>query len=218
MPMPAQRHNLRLSRKRLVDILVEKGITDKAVLKVLLEVPRHSFVPDALYAQAYEDTPLPIGYGQTISQPFVVALMTQALEVRAGMRVLEIGTGSGYQAAVLAAMGCKVFTVERIRELHQAANTLFQALGLRNIHTCRDDGTLGLPEAAPFDRILVTAGGPSVPEPLLGQLEDPGILVIPVGKLKRQQRLLRVRQENGKHYTEDLGGVIFVDLVGQHAW
>ena len=218
MPMPAHRHDLRLSRKRLVEHLAAKGITDTAVLRAMHSVPRHRFVPDALYAQAYEDTPLPIGYGQTISQPFVVALMTQELELQPGMRVLEIGTGSGYQAAVLAAMGCRVYTVERIRELYHAANALFQGLGLRNIHTCRDDGTLGMPATAPFDRILVTAGGPQVPEPLVAQLDDPGILLIPVGTRKREQRLLRVRIEGGRRQTEDLGGVVFVDLVGHHGW
>lgn len=199
-------------------LIAEKGVRDAAVLAAMRAVPRHLFVQEALRAQAYEDRSLPIGHGQTISQPYIVALMTQALEVGPGMRVLEIGTGSGYQAAVLAAMGCKVYTVERIRELHQAAAALLSQMGLRHIHMKREDGTLGMPEAAPFDRIIVTAGGPEVPEPLVRQLDDPGILVIPVGKRRREQRLLRVRAQGGAVTAEQLEKVVFVDLIGDHGW
>ncbi len=145
--------------------LQARGISDPAVLQAMSIVPRHLFVQEALRVQAYEDTPLPIGYGQTISQPYIVALMSQLLEVEQGMRVLEIGTGSGYQAAVLASMGCTVFTVERMRELYQNTAVLLQQLGLRGIYMQRRDGTLGMPEAAPFDRIIVTAGGPEIPNP-----------------------------------------------------
>lgn len=209
-------------RERMVDKvearLRAQGIDGGAVLAAMRTVPRHLFVQEALRAQAYEDGPLPIGYGQTISQPYVVALMSAALGVQSGMRVLEIGTGSGYQAAVLAAMGCRVYTVERIRELYQATSALLRALGVRNVHMKREDGTLGMAEAAPFDRIIVTAGGPEVPKPLLAQLDDPGILVIPVGARKREQRLLRVHKQGGTSTVEDLGGVIFVDLVGNHGW
>lgn len=205
-------------RLRMVDKIQAMGVSDPAVLEALRKVPRHLFIQEALRAQAYEDRPLPIGHGQTISQPYIVGLMTQALEVRPGMRVLEIGTGSGYQAAVLAAMGCRVYTVERIRELYLATGALLRGLDFRTIHTKREDGTLGMPEAAPFDRIIVTAGGPEVPEPLVQQLDDPGVLIIPVGGRKREQRLLRVRREAGRTSTEDLGGVIFVDLVGNHGW
>lgn len=215
---PPQRIDPRRLRERMVKTIRAAGVDDAAVLDAMTAVPRHLFVQEALRAQAYEDSPLPIGYGQTISQPFVVALMSQELEVRPGMRVLEIGTGSGYQAAVLAAMGCKVYTVERIRELYLATGALLRQLGLRNIHTKREDGTLGMMEAAPFDRIIVTAGGPEVPEPLLRQLDDPGILLIPVGDRKREQRLLRVRRQGGNTAVEDLGGVGFVDLVGNHGW
>lgn len=208
----------RLRERMVQEQLIRRGIQDPAVLEAMRAVPRHLFVQEALRAQAYEDTPLPIGYGQTISQPYIVARMSELLETQPGMRVLEIGTGSGYQAMVLAAMGCTVFTVERIRELYTATSALLRHLKPRGIHTKRDDGTLGMPEAAPFDRIIVTAGGPEVPLPLVEQIEDRGILVIPVGGQRRAQRLLRVRKEGGTVTTEDMGGVVFVDLVGNHGW
>jgi protein-L-isoaspartate(D-aspartate) O-methyltransferase len=205
-----------------------RGIRDPAVLHAMRTVKRHLFVSDALYARAYEDAPVPIGYGQTISQPYIVALMSELLDASPGMRVLEIGTGSGYQAAVLAAMGLKVFSVERIRELHNAARELLRNMRVPNVHLKLDDGTLGVPEAAPFDRIIVTAGGPSVPPPLLEQLDDPGVLVIPVGEVNRArrlaagdrgvQRLLRVVKSAGRLTTEEKSAVSFVDLVGKYAW
>ena len=181
-------------------------------------VPRHLFVEEALRVQAYEDIRLPIGYGQTISQPSTVALMTQNLEVRPGMRVLEIGTGSGYQAAVLAVMGCRVYTVERIAELYHATRNLLQQLSLRAIYMVRGDGTLGLPAAAPFERIIVTAGGPEVPQPLLQQLAEGGILLIPVGDKPRTQPQPRGHRPAGRLLTENLGPATLVDLVGCHGW
>lgn len=208
----------RRSRQRMVQELRRSGITDEAVLQAMAGVPRHLFVEEALRVQAYEDIRLPIGYGQTISQPSTVALMTQNLEVRPGMRVLEIGTGSGYQAAVLAVMGCRVYTVERIAELYHATRNLLQQLSLRAIYMVRGDGTLGLPAAAPFERIIVTAGGPEVPQPLLQQLAEGGILLIPVGDKPRTQRLLRVHRRAGRFFTENLGPANFVDLVGSHGW
>lgn len=208
---------VRLRERMVREQLIGRGIRDMAVLEAMRRVPRHVFVQEALRARAYEDSALPIGYGQTISQPYTVARMTELLEVRAGMRVLEIGTGSGYQAMVLATMGCSVFTIERIRELYLNTGALLRQLGMRTIHMKRDDGTLGMPEAAPFDRIIVTAGGPEVPAPLVDQLEDHGVLVIPVGE-KRAQRLLRVRRNGGAVTTEDMGSVVFVDLVGNHGW
>ena len=208
----------RLRQRMVREQLQARGISDPAVLQAMSIVPRHLFVQEALRVQAYEDTPLPIGYGQTISQPYIIALMSQLLEVEHGMRVLEIGTGSGYQAAVLAAMGCTVFTVERMRELYQNTAVLLQQLGLRGIHMQRRDGTLGMPEAAPFDRIIVTAGGPEIPNPLVQQLETGGILLIPVGEKPRKQRLIRIRKEATGIHSEDLGPVIFVDLVGDHGW
>ncbi len=207
------------SRLRMVrEQLESRGITDAVVLDAMARVPRHLFVQEALRAQAYEDTSLPIGYGQTISQPYIVALMSQYLEVQKGARVLEIGTGSGYQAAVLAGMGCTVFTLERVRELHQNAVHLFRHMGLSGVHPERRDGTLGMPEAAPFDRIIVTAGGPEVPSSLVDQLDEGGILLIPVGGKRRAQRLVRVRKENGRTFREELDSVVFVDLVGSHGW
>lgn len=208
----------RLRQRMVREQIQARGIENPAVLAAMLAVPRHLFVQEALRSQSYEDSPLPIGHGQTISQPYIVARMTELLEVQPGMRVLEIGTGSGYQAAVLAAMGCTVYTVERVRELYLATQSLLRGMGIRGIHTKRDDGTLGAAEAAPFDRIIVTAGGPEVPLPLVAQLEDPGIMLIPVGTQKRAQKLLRLRKEHGKVTQEDMGNVVFVDLVGNHGW
>ena len=208
----------RRSRQRMVQELKRSGITDEAVLQAMGTVPRHLFVEEALRVQAYEDIRLPIGYGQTISQPSTVALMTQRLEARPGMRVLEIGTGSGYQAAVLAVMGCRVYTVERLAELYHVTRNLLQQLSLRAIPMVRGDGTLGLPAAAPFERIIVTAGGPEIPHPLLEQLAEGGILLIPVGDKPRTQCLLRVRRRAGRFLTENLGPANFVDLVGSHGW
>jgi protein-L-isoaspartate(D-aspartate) O-methyltransferase len=175
-------------------------------------------VEEALQAQAYEDHPLPIGHGQTISQPYIVARMTELLQVKPGMTVLEIGTGSGYQAAVLSEIGAEVYTVERVKQLYQAATRRFRDLRYYGIRTKLDDGTLGWLEKAPFDRILVTAGGPEIPEPLVDQLSDPGIMLIPVGQNKRNQILVRVIKENGQIKKENTGAVKFVELVGRHGW
>ena len=205
-------------RLRMVRELAARGITDGRVLDAMSRVPRHLFVPEGLRSRAYEDCPLPIGYGQTISQPSTVALMSQMLETSPGMRVLEVGTGSGYQAAVLAALGCTVYTVERLKELYQSARSLLQQLDLRAIHMQRSDGTLGMPAAAPFDRITVTAGGPQIPRPLLEQLAVDGIMLIPVGARPRTQRLMRIMRRQGRLCSEDLGPAVFVDLVGHHGW
>ena len=194
-------------RLRMVRELAARGITDGRVLDAMSRVPRHLFVPEGLRSRAYEDCPLPIGYGQTISQPSTVALMSQMLE-----------TGSGYQAAVLAAMGCTVYTVERLKELYQSARALLQQLDLRAIHMQRSDGTLGMPAAAPFDRIIVTAGGPQIPRPLLEQLAVDGIMLSPVGARPRTQRLMRIMRRQGRLCSEDLGPAVFVDLVGDHGW
>lgn len=206
-------------RQRMVnEQLLSRGISDPAVLDAMARTQRHLFVPEALQPRAYDDHPLPIGYGQTISQPYIVACMTQLLEATPGMSILEVGTGSGYQSAVLAAMGLNVFTVERVRELYFPAKELFRNLGLLGIRTRIADGTLGWEENAPFDRIIVTAGGPDIPSPLLEQLADPGIMVIPVGKNRREQRLVRVFKTDGAMTAKALGNVTFVDLVGDHGW
>lgn len=208
-----------ISRDRMVrEQLRARGITDEAVLTAMSKVPRHLFVAEALVGKAYGDHPLPIGHGQTISQPYIVALMSQLLDARPGMRVLEIGTGSGYQAAVLAEMGLEVYTVERLRELHSHTSGLLMRLRYRTIRLKLSDGTEGWPESGPFDRIIVTAGGPSVPRPLLEQLADPGLLAIPVGEKRRGQRLVLVRKDNGSIVQENHERVAFVDLVGSHGW
>lgn len=196
--------------------LEARGVNDPRVLAAMRKVPRHAFLDEAMYAQAYADHPVPIGYGQTISQPYIVALMSQCLEVTPGMKVLEIGTGSGYQAAVLAEIGAVVYSVERIAELHALAQNRLQAYP--NVHLKLDDGTLGWPEAAPFDRIMVTAGGPEVPEPLVRQLGDPGMMLIPVGTDRRAQKLVAAWKENGEIVMKSGAAVSFVDLVGRHGW
>lgn len=197
--------------------LQAKGIHDERVLGAMARVPRHLFVEEALQAQAYSDNALPIGFGQTISQPFSVANMSQALEVVPGVKVLEIGTGSGYQAAVLAEMGAEVYSVERVRSLYLKALDRLTRLKYFQVQLKLDDGTLGWPEYSPYDRILVTAGGPGIPEPLLHQLADKGMLVMPLGE-KGQQQLVRVRKEGRCYYKRDLGSVRFVDLVGACGW
>lgn len=208
-----------ISRERMLrEQILSRGISSPRVIAALSKIPRHYFVEEALWGRAYEDYPLMIGSGQTISQPYIVALMSELLEGREGMSVLEIGTGCGYQAAVLCEMGLKVFTVERLRELYNAASKRLAGLGYSRIRLRLDDGTLGWPEQAPFDRIIVTAGGPDVPEPLLEQLADPGIMVIPVGLNRRGQELVVIRKEDGRISRESRGAVAFVELVGSHGW
>lgn len=208
-----------ISRDRMVrEQIIGRGISSPKVIAAMSKVPRHFFVEEALWGRAYEDYPLMIGSGQTISQPYIVALMSELLEAEEGMSVLEIGTGCGYQAAVLCEMGLKVFTVERLRELYNASSKRLSALGCSRVRIKLADGTLGWPEQAPFDRIIVTAGGPSVPAPLVEQLADPGIMVIPVGLNRRSQELIVLRKENGKITQENKGGVAFVELVGNHGW
>ncbi len=197
--------------------LKRRGIRDPRVLAAMSKIPRHHFVPRHLRDQAYGDYPLPIGEDQTISQPYIVALMTQALELTENDKVLELGAGSGYQAAILAELAAQVFTVERIASLAQAAQQALAALGYTNVHLRVADGTLGWPEEAPFDAILVTAGSPQVPPPLVEQLAVGGRMLIPVGD-SYSQTLTRVRRtpEGLKH--EYLGGCRFVKLIGKHGW
>jgi len=181
------------------------------------KVPRHLFVEDALKNQAYGDYPLPIGRGQTISQPYIVALMTQALGLKGHEHVLEIGTGSGYQAAILSQICEKVYTVERIDTLLVQARKVFDSLHYLNILTKLDDGTNGWPEYSPYDVIIVTAGGPKIPLPLLEQLADPGILVIPVGD-RGVQDLRLVTKKEGEIKEKTIELVRFVNLIGDHGW
>ncbi len=202
----------------LSEQIMARGISNSAVLAAMGKIKRHLFVEEAMQAEAYGDFPLPIGFGQTISQPYVVALMSELLEAEPGMKVLEIGTGSGYQAAVLAEMGLDVHSVERIKELHFRTASLLRRLGYYRIGLKLDDGTLGWPEEAPFERIIVTAGGPEIPRPLVEQLADPGILLIPVGEKQRRQQLIRLEKQGGKVIEHNLGAVSFVNLVGNHGW
>lgn len=195
-----------------------RGIRDARVLEALRRVPRHLFVPESSRRSAYDDTPLPIGQGQTISQPYMVALMTEALHPRPGARVLEVGTGSGYQAAVLAELGCEVHTVECIPELAEGARRRLRSLGYEGVHVHPADGSLGWSAQAPYAAVLVTAGGPRVPEPLREQLAgNGGVLVIPVGD-RLVQTLLRVTRRGDRCREEDLGGCRFVPLVGEEGW
>jgi protein-L-isoaspartate(D-aspartate) O-methyltransferase len=199
-------------RRKLVDTLRRKGIRDEAVLAAMSRLPRHFFLEGAFEQYAYQDKPFPIACEQTISQPYTVAFQTQLLQVEKRQKVLEIGTGSGYQAAILALMGARVFTIERHAQLHQQARHLLQQLGLKGIRTYHRDGYKGLPEMAPFDRILVTAGAPEVPSALLDQLKVGGILVIPVGVDK--QRMLRIRRDSETDYVqEDHGDFRFVPFL-----
>jgi len=210
--------NYEKARARMVkEQLVPRGIHDPATLKAMEAVPRHLFVEDALHGQAYGDHPLPIGKGQTISQPYIVALMTQALQLKGHESVLEVGTGSGYQAAILAQLCAKVYTVERIDSLLVRARKVFDQLHYLNILSKLDDGTVGWPENGPYDAIIVTAGGPRVPEPLIEQLADPGILVIPVGE-KSYQQLQLVTKNNNRFSTTVIESVRFVNLIGEHGW
>lgn len=203
-------------RRMLETDLAGRDITDSAVLAAMAGVPRHEFVSRSQRVHAYDDFPLGIGSGQTISQPYVVAFMTQHLQVRPGMKVLEIGTGSGYQAAILAAMGAEVFTIERHEDLSLAAEEVLDRLGYGERVTLRvDDGTLGWPEEAPFDRIVVTAAGPRVPPALLEQLAEGGRMVIPVGGSREVQSLRLVVKERDGVREESLLDVRFVPLLGR---
>jgi len=200
------------TRDRLVQRLREHGISDERVLAVIGEVPRHIFIDEALATRAYEDTALPIGHGQTISQPFIVALMTKTLLNKPRERVLEIGTGSGYQTAVLAALVKRVFTVERIQPLIERARERFRAMKLRNVRVKYDDGNLGWPDQGPFDGIIVTAAARSVPAALLEQLAVGGRLVIPVGGDRSQELKVIDKMEDGVQ-EESLEYVRFVPLL-----
>ena len=208
----------RLRQRMVVDQLQGRGISDARVLEAMGRVPRHLFVPDVLWMSAYTDYPLSIGYGQPLSQPFFVAFMSQELETKPGMRVLEIGTGSGYQSAVLSAMGLHVVTVERVPELYENARNRFEKLGIDNVVPKLADGTLGWPSLAPYDRIIVTAGAPNIPAPLLKQLADPGIMLIPVGANRREQKFVKVVKAQRQISAKVMGNVAFVDLIGDYGW
>ncbi len=202
--------------EEMLELLQDRGISDQAILKAMKSVRRHLFVPEPFTNRSYEDSALPIGKQQTISQPYTVAFMTQALGVSPGDKILEIGTGSGYQAAVLAEMGARVFTIERHMELLAAARKVFDSLNYR-IASRAGDGTIGWNEFAPFNGIIVTAGAPDVPEPLLKQLAEGGRMVIPVGDMEIQS-LLIVKRRGDVFEQKEVHGFKFVPLIGKIGW
>jgi protein-L-isoaspartate(D-aspartate) O-methyltransferase len=205
-----------LRRAMVEEQIIARGIKDKRLLEVIAKVPRHLFVEPRLAKEAYRDSPLPIGYNQTISQPYMVALMTELLEIKGEEKILEIGTGSGYQAAILAELAKEIFTIEKIPELAREAKLRLEKLGYKNIYVKEGNGTLGLPEFAPFDRIIITAGAPSTPPPLLDQLKEHGIMVIPEGS-RYLQELIVIRKED-KIIREKKESCVFVPLVGKYGW
>jgi protein-L-isoaspartate(D-aspartate) O-methyltransferase len=201
------------ARRAMVDRdLRGRGIKDRRVLSVMETVPRHLFVPENLRGSAYADRPLPIGEGQTISQPYIVAAMSELLELRGDEKVLEIGTGSGYQAAVLARLAAEVYSIEIIPSLSESAKQVIDQLGLSNVYLKVGDGFFGWEEKAPFDAILLTAASPEIPEPLLRQTREGGQIVMPLGEPGKTQRLVRVRKVAGKEVVEELEDVLFVPL------
>jgi protein-L-isoaspartate(D-aspartate) O-methyltransferase len=214
---PVESREEAMRREMVVKFVAPRGVDDPRVLEVMSEVPRHRFVPEPLRARAYGDHSLPIGHGQTISQPYVVGLMTQRLAVSPEHKVLEVGSGSGYQTAVLARLARSVYSLERIDELARGAAATLASLGFHNVSVKCFDGTYGYPAAAPFDRILVTAGTETVPEPLLAQLAVGGKLVAPIGPPGRQ-RLRVIRRRRGDYAQEDgAEDVTFVPLLGRFA-
>ena len=204
------------NRKRLIELIKEKGITDKSVLTAMMAVPRHLYMDSAFERQAYEDQAFKIGAGQTISQPYTVAFQTQLLKVAKGMKVLEIGTGSGYQASVLHKLGCKVFSIERQKELFDTTRLLLPKLNVR-IKAFYGDGYLGLPQHAPFHRIIVTAGAAHIPQPLIDQLVEGGILVIPVTK-DDEEVMTTVTKTTDGVVTKEHGTFRFVPMLGDKVW
>src|SRR5436190_12392967 len=212
--------NLVRARDRMIDVqIARRGVRDRHVLDAMRRVPREAFVESGFEEFAYEDGPLPIAEGQTISQPYIVALMIEAAEVKAGESVLEVGAGSGYAAAVMSQIVDRVFAIERHPALVEAARQRFRKLGYDNVELRAGDGTRGWPEAAPFDAILVAAGGPAVPAALKQQLAVGGRLVIPVGGEGEHQTLIKLARKSATEFEEEnLGAVAFVPLIGEQGW
>ncbi len=210
-------HYKKLRERMVRDQFITRGITDQRVLAAFYKVEREKFVPSEVRNNAYQDFPLSIGEAQTISQPYMVALMTQSLELKGNEKVLEIGTGSGYQTAILAELAREVYSVERIRALAERARKLLKKLGYNNVKILISDGTLGWEESSPYDRILVTAGAREIPQPLTDQLEEGGVMVIPVGNSYSQDlEVLRKRKNHIK--TVAVEKCVFVPLIGKHGW
>ena len=208
----------RIAREKMVETQIKaRGVKDTRVLEAMLKVPRHLFVEEALRDQAYGDFPLPIGEGQTISQPYIVAIMTEALELKGNERVLEVGTGSGYQTAILAELALWIYTIEKYSSLLERAKNILIKLGYKNISFKLGDGSLGWKEVAPFDAIIVTAAAPKIPQPLIDQLLEGGRIVIPVGD-EYSQVLVKGIKKDGKLRTQTLEAVRFVKLVGAYGF
>jgi protein-L-isoaspartate(D-aspartate) O-methyltransferase len=197
--------------------IASRGVKDERVLSVMRSIPRHLFVPAAYRGVAYSDCPLPIGRGQTISQPYIVAVMTELLALKPEDRVLEIGAGSGYQAAILANLAKSVISIERISEVAEIARENLSRIGISNVKIITGDGTLGYPEQAPYDAVLITAATPEVPAPLIEQLADGGRLIAPVGS-RDLQELVRITKRKDQVIREFFGGVVFVPLLGRYGW
>jgi len=211
-------HDYRIAREKMVkNQLVPRGITDQDVLKAMRKIPRHLFLEEALVGEAYNGHPLPIGHQQTISQPYIIALMTQALELTGKEKTLEIGTGCGYQTAILAELSEKVYTIERIRLLMEEARALLAELNYLNVIFSAFDGTIGWKEYEPYDAVMVTAGAAKIPQPLLEQLADGGRMIIPIGD-KTSQELIKITRDKDHYDKKSLGGCRFVDLIGIHGW
>jgi protein-L-isoaspartate(D-aspartate) O-methyltransferase len=215
--VPAAHDRTAAARDRMVDEVAGRGVTDARVLAAMRKVPRHRFVEEALRDRAYGDYPLPIGEGQTISQPFIVGRMTELLRLSGREKMLEVGTGSGYQAAVLGECAARVCTVERLPRLAARARQTLEELGYSNVWGRTANGTFGWPDEAPFDRILVAAGGPAVPPPLFEQLAEGGLMVMPVGG-PDTQRLQLIEKVRGEMRVTDDSGCVFVPLIGKYAW
>ncbi|HOP85532.1 MAG TPA: protein-L-isoaspartate(D-aspartate) O-methyltransferase [Syntrophorhabdaceae bacterium] len=206
-------------RQQMVDTqIVKRGIKDKRVIEAMRKVPRHLFIDNALWPQAYEDHPLPIGEKQTISQPYIVALMTEALELEENDKVLEIGTGSGYQTAILAELAEQVYSIERLPNIAKNARKILDKLNYKNVMISIRDGTEGWSEFAPFDAIIVTAAAPHIPRPLFEQLKIKGRLVIPIGGEFSQDLMVYTKTDKEATDVENLGGCRFVKLIGAHGW
>ncbi len=211
-------HDFRIAREKMVkDQLVARGIKNKRVLQVMGKIPRHLFIEEALAGEAYNDHPVPIGEKQTISQPYIVALMTEALKLKRDENTLEIGTGSGYQTAILAELSSRVYTIERIEFPLMNARKILAKLGYTNILFKIFDGTTGWREYAPFDTIMVTAGAPDLPKPLIDQLADNGRMVIPIGD-RYSQEMIKIIRKGKSLKQKNLGGCRFVNLIGIHGW
>jgi len=211
-------NDFEIERREMVkNQIIARGIKDNSVINAMLNIPRHLFVSDKFIVNAYSDMALPTTDGQTISQPYMVAVMTELLELKKDCKVLEIGTGSGYQTAILASLSKEVFTIERIKTLSEKAQTTLSSLGYKNIYYIVGDGTLGHKENAPYDRIIVTAGAPEVPLPLKEQLADKGILIAPVGS-RYSQQLIKIIKQGDKFIDKYSTGCIFVPLLGEYGW